>query len=163
MRLALALVLCAAAAASAESRPHAPLALAIVIDRSGSMQGAKLESAKAGAKAAIASLAPGDRVAVIVFDSEASVIVETTPVGRDTRKLDAAIDAIVAGGGTTFVPALDAAAAQLHGQPGHHHVIFLTDGEGPTDGLDDQLARLRADAATMSAIGVGDADLAQLT
>ena len=50
------------------------VALVLVIDRSGSMQGPKLEAAKESARATAEVLSPNDYIAVVAFDSEAQVL-----------------------------------------------------------------------------------------
>ncbi len=79
-----------------------PVALALVIDRSGSMSGAPLEHAKLAARQAVRALLPGDRVAVVAFDHEIHVVVPTTIVGQDRRAVEAAIGAITSGGTTAL-------------------------------------------------------------
>jgi Ca-activated chloride channel family protein len=62
----------AAFAAVADAAPkRKPGAVVVVIDRSGSMQGPKLEAAKAAALATLDALAPDDQIAIVAFDSEA--------------------------------------------------------------------------------------------
>src|SRR5690349_19801191 len=53
---------------------RAPLALALVLDRSGSMQGAKLDTAKRAALAVIDRLDERDRVALVIFDNQIETI-----------------------------------------------------------------------------------------
>src|SRR5262249_26492864 len=49
---------------------RAPLALALVLDRSGSMAGDKLQAAKRAALAVLGGLTPRDRVAIVIFDDQ---------------------------------------------------------------------------------------------
>jgi Ca-activated chloride channel family protein len=65
-----------------EDRKRAPLAVALVIDKSGSM-GAddKMENAKLGAMEALGMLDVRDRAAVIVYDSDAYVLAKATGAG----------------------------------------------------------------------------------
>ncbi len=79
-----------------------PVALALVIDRSGSMGGAPLEHAKLAARQAVRALLPGDRVAVVAFDQVVYVAVPSTAVGQDRRVIEAAIGAIHSGGTTAL-------------------------------------------------------------
>src|SRR4051812_20002754 len=55
-------------------RERPPLNLSLVLDRSGSMQGDKLTTAKRAALSVIEQLGEEDRAAVIVFDSTVDVV-----------------------------------------------------------------------------------------
>ena len=85
------------APASAE---RMPLSLAVVIDRSGSMNGGRLESAKACVRHLAQRLAPTDELAVVVYDDEVNVIVPLGPVNASAVR--AAIDGVYPGGSTNL-------------------------------------------------------------
>ncbi len=144
--------------ADAAPKKHAPGALVLLIDRSGSMQGTKLDTAKEAALVAIDVLAPADQVAIISFDSEAKVEVPLQPaankkqIAKDLAKLDA-------GGGTAFLPALQAADKVLHDSKlAGKHVILLTDGESPADGVPELVKKMHEAKITVTAVGLGGAD-----
>jgi len=59
---------------------RSPISLALVLDRSGSMAGGKLETAKVAAQAAIGLLGELDEVAVVVYDDQIEVIQPRAPV-----------------------------------------------------------------------------------
>ena len=65
---------------SAAAAPPA-VNLALVIDRSGSMRGGRLQHATAAAVAAAARLRDGDVVSVIAFDTKTSVVLAPTTIG----------------------------------------------------------------------------------
>src|SRR5438034_1157262 len=67
------LELTAPSAPAGATRP--PLSLAMVIDRSGSMAGPKLEVAKECAAFLIRRLALGDRLAVVAYDETVDLVV----------------------------------------------------------------------------------------
>ena len=77
-----------------------PLNIALVIDRSGSMSGQPIESAKLAAQTAVGMLLPGDWVSVVAFDSVVEVPVPLTRVTEDRRALVNAIASIHARGST---------------------------------------------------------------
>ena len=64
-----------------EAMPAAPAAVAVplnfclVLDRSGSMQGAKLESMKAATKRVLELLTPQDVVSIVIFDDTVQTLV----------------------------------------------------------------------------------------
>ncbi len=134
-------------------------AVLLVVDRSGSMQGAKLEAARAAMAAAIAAMPDGAPFGVIAFDSSASEPVVLAAVG-DRSTLGAAIAGIEAGGGTDLVAAMRVAHARLRTAPGPvRHIVLLSDGESAYDGVEELVTGLAADGISVSAVAIGDADL----
>ena len=147
----------------AEQESTATLALALVIDRSGSMSGPKLELTKEAARAAALRLHPDDHLAVIAFDNLPRTIVRMQPAFNRQRIL-ADISRIHAGGGTNVAPALREALDQLLAVPARRkHLIVLSDGQSPAEGIDRLVAEAAGGRITVSAVAVGDgADLALL-
>ncbi len=116
-----------------------PLNLALVIDRSGSMSGAKIETAKRVALAALDRLKAQDRFSVVTFDNEVEVVVPSTK-GDDTALARAQIKAIEARGQTDLHSGWLEGATQVatHLQSGHlNRVLLLSDGEANV-GLTDR-------------------------
>ena len=142
-----------------------PLDLALVLDRSGSMAGDKWPRAVAAARAAIARLRPGDRVAVVVYDDQVDTVLPSRPAGPETRqRFDAAIAAI-GPRGTTDLGAGWLTGCGLIGHPSEEprlrRCLLLTDGlanVGITDPaeLAGHARELRALGVTTSTFGVGD-------
>ena len=154
-----ALVVVMALAVSAQAAPnkHDPGAVVLVIDRSGSMQGPKLDAAKDALRAVFGTLEPDDEIEVVVFDSEATILLPLHVPER--KKFDAAVDKIVAGGGTNIYPALKETADSLRGSKlKHKHVVLMTDGEAPSDGIPELVHDMRGEHITISCIGVQGAD-----
>jgi Ca-activated chloride channel homolog len=136
--------------------PQQPTALVLVLDKSLSMEGPKIEMVRQAARASIAGLRRIDEVGVIAFDKEFRWVLPLTPVS-EANGIDGAIESIEASGGTRIYPALEAAyEAVLPIQATRKHIILLTDGMSPPG----DLPQLEEDAAknrvTISTIGVGD-------
>ena len=135
----------------------------VVLDRSGSMAGLRLEHAKRALVALVDRLAEHDRFGLVTFDDQAELVVPAEPVGATGRAaLKRTIDRIVAGGSTDlgagYLRALGE-AARVAGPEGATLVV-LSDGhanQGITD--PDVLATLAAQAhangTTTSTIGIG--------
>lgn len=83
------------------ARARTPLNLALVIDRSGSMGGGKLENAKEAALALVDRLSDDDILSVVAYDTEASVVVPATRAS-DRETIRAAIRRIGTGGSTAL-------------------------------------------------------------
>ena len=149
--------LCSVAVAA--PKKHDAGAMVIVLDRSGSMQGPKLEAVREATRAIIETLEATDEVAVIAFDSDASVLI---PLQKVTNKktLQAAMKELKSGGGTNILPGLQEAKTAVHASKLKlKHVIVLTDGEAPSDGIAEVAKSIAEDDhATISSIGVAGAD-----
>lgn len=72
--------------AAADQTERAPVDLAIVLDRSGSMAGDKLETAKEAARLVIERLDERDRVAVVVFDDRIDLLQRAEVVTAQVRQ-----------------------------------------------------------------------------
>ncbi|HEY1555542.1 MAG TPA: VWA domain-containing protein [Kofleriaceae bacterium] len=139
------------------------IALVLVIDRSGSMQGPKLEAAKESARVTTEVLSPNDYIAVIAFDSEASVLVRPQRAANRMR-ISADISRLQSGGGTNIYPGLRDAYDILQGIDAKvKHVILMTDGEAPNDGIQELVTEMRSSRITVSCVGVQGADRNLLT
>lgn len=134
------------------------LALALVIDRSGSMGGENMELAKDAAKGVLELLTPRDYVAVIAFDHEVYPIVPLQNVSSPAL-IRAAISTIEASGGTAIYAPMVEAFTQLEKVPAKiKHVILLTDGyseEGDFEGITKKMGGAKI---TVSTVGIGSSD-----
>lgn len=110
---------------SAFSQEPAPVCAALVIDYSGSMAGAPLEAAKAGARTFLSLLRDGDQVEVIGFGDRAELLQART---TDRQAAAAALDLRPAKDWTALWDALWLAANDLSGCPGRRAAVLMTDG-----------------------------------
>jgi Mg-chelatase subunit ChlD len=134
------------------------IALVLVIDRSGSMQGPKLEAAKESARVTAEVLSPHDYISVVAFDSEAQVFVRPQRAANRMR-ISAEISRLTSGGGTNIFPGLKEAfeiLQQINAKV--KHVIVMTDGEAPHDGIAELVQDMRGSRITVSCVGVQGAD-----
>lgn len=130
-------------------------ALALVIDRSGSMQGEKMEMAKAAAIGALAALGDQDYVAVIAFDS---TFHEIAPLQRAShrRAIMRDVAGIDAQGGTVMHPPMARAYEMLKGAKASlKHCVVLTDGQSQPGDFEGLVRAMVADRITLSTVGVG--------
>ena len=140
----------------AEKRRDEPgVAMVLVIDRSGSMSGLPLEMAKAAARATADTLSPDDLLEVVAFDSQPTRIVRMT-AAKHRARIQSDIARITPGGGTEIFGALDAAYQSLTvTRARRKHVILLTDGQAPQNGIRDLAQAMAAEGITVSTVGLG--------
>jgi uncharacterized protein YegL len=140
----------------AERRRNQPsLALALVIDRSGSMSGQKMELAKEAARATAEMLGSDDYISVVGFDSAPERIVRMQSA-RNRLRILRDISRMTARGGTQIFPALDMAYQDLAVTRARvKHVILLTDGQAPESGIAELVQVMRAEGITVTTVGLG--------
>ncbi|EFO79552.1 von Willebrand factor type A [Oscillochloris trichoides DG-6] len=108
-----------------------PLNFCLVLDRSGSMQGAKLQSMKAATRKVIETLTDQDVVSIVIFDDTVQTLVPAT-LATDRTALLAAIDTISEAGGTAMSLGMQAGQVELQKHSGPDrlsHMLLLTDGQ----------------------------------
>lgn len=139
-----------------QSKEVPSVALALVIDRSGSMAGLPLEMAKAACSATVGTLQGNDLVEIIAFDQEPTRYVKLQPA-RYRSRIQNDIMRIASSGGTDFFPALDMAYQDISvAQARKKHVILLTDGRAETPGVRDLVQAMLAESITVTTVGLGD-------
>ncbi len=140
-----------------------PVNLAVVLDRSGSMSGEKLEQAKQAARHLVRQLQPQDRLAIIHYGSDVRSLpgMQATAANRSTML--GFIDGIADDGGTNIGAGLDAGRSQLVSALNEfkvNRIILISDGQ-PTEGMTDDheltglVRQIRAQGITVSSLGVG--------
>jgi Ca-activated chloride channel family protein len=82
---------------------RAPLALGLVLDRSGSMGGPKIDTARRAALAVLDRLTEKDRIGAVVFDERIDVLQERAPATREVKaRLRAELMAVQPRGSTAL-------------------------------------------------------------
>ncbi len=144
------------------------VALALVIDKSGSMDESeggvrKMAMADKAAQLAIGLLAPTDEIAVIAFDTDVTPVVPLQQVGDAAHRtqLENLVGQISASGGTDIFTALQAAYQAVHKSTARYkHIILMSDGNSLVESdYNPLLAKIEQDRITLSTIAIGsDAD-----
>lgn len=163
-KLAVALTLAAADRSVGADGPVQPLDLVVVLDRSGSMKGRKIDDARQAVKGLLARLTADDRLAFVVYANQVQMIAPLAAMeDARRRRVAAMVDAIYAGGGTNLGGGLRLGLDTLLKEPvagRQRKVILISDGlanQGITDPM--ALAGMAAAAAQnqigVSTVGVG--------
>jgi Ca-activated chloride channel family protein len=145
---------------SADDR--APINIAIVLDKSGSMSGKKIDQAKEAAIAAINRLQSDDIVSVVSYAGGVEVIVPATKL-TDKESVTQAIQSINAGGSTALFAGVSKGAAEVRkflDSKRVNRVILLSDGRanvGPNapSELGDLGESLQKEGISVSTMGLG--------
>jgi Mg-chelatase subunit ChlD/uncharacterized membrane protein len=129
--------------------------VALIIDKSSSMEGRKIELARLSAIGVVDHLQPTDTIGVLIFDNSFQWAVPMRHA-EDRTLIKRLISGIVPDGGTQIAPALAEAYRKVApSKANYKHIVLLTDGiseEG--DSLD--LAKQAADhQVTISTVGLG--------
>lgn len=142
--------------------PPPPVNLALVLDRSTSMQGDRLDQVKNAVVQLIDSLRETDLLSVVTFSDRAEAIVTAqrcTPEQKTVAK--AKVSTINAAGGTEMLPGLLRGMLELRPNISSavvNHLMLLTDGRTYGDEGDCLLLAVLAavDGVSISGLGIGD-------
>ncbi|MCB9077971.1 MAG: VWA domain-containing protein [Anaerolineaceae bacterium] len=136
-----------------------PINLALVIDRSTSMQGRRLQQVKEAIRHVIDALQSEDSLSLVTFSDRAQVLL---PSRRNIDKAMAKsiVSTIQPNGGTEMLTGLTAGFEEIKrywSKTSINHVILLTDGRtyGDERGCLERARWAGANQITLSAIGIG--------
>ena len=163
-RVTVSLNLTAARLPAIENDPAQAADLVVVLDRSGSMEGQKLNDARQAVIHLLDQLGPDDRLALVTYSNDVqaqSGLVPMTEANR--RRLASAVEHLHAGGGTNLGGGLKRGMEMLMHAPSdlrQRKVILISDGlanQGVTD--PNALGRMASAAVenrfSISTVGVG--------
>lgn len=136
-----------------------PSHVCLVLDRSTSMQGPRMDMVKNSAFNLLQQLRPQDLLSVVAFSDRAEVIVPPTRASA-LSKSDHRISLLQTGGGTEILQGLTIGMEQLRQAENSfiRHLILLTDGH--TYGDEESCIKLAREAAeegiSISVLGIGN-------
>jgi Mg-chelatase subunit ChlD len=137
------------------------VALAFVLDRSGSMQrneggATRLDIAKQATLSAIRLLHQESRIAIVVFDSEAKVLLSLRQA-KDTSAVEQALQQLEPGGGTSIYPGLVEALHQLDGVDAMaKHIVVMSDGLTQPGDFPGILKAISDQGISVSTVSIGE-------
>jgi Ca-activated chloride channel family protein len=144
------------------SSERSRMAVAIVIDRSGSMAGEKIRQARNATKQFVSRLSDDDQIAIVTFSSDYSVDLPLTTIKGQRSRIDRVVDDILDGGGTDIGGGLQSGLSALRGAStgAVKRLLLVSDGnanQGITDAssLAAIARRGKQDGITVSTLGVG--------
>ncbi len=143
-----------------EKKRETQLNLVLVLDRSTSMNGVRLERVKVAAHQIIEQLTPDDVFSVVSFSDFPEVLIPASRIS-DKVSMKATVTMMRADGGTSIFPALQAGLEECRrflDRKRVNHIILLTDGR--TYGDEKKCLELAEEAPKevigISAMGIGE-------
>jgi Ca-activated chloride channel family protein len=141
-----------------------PTDLIVILDRSGSMQGEKIEYARAAVATLIGQLNPKDRFALVAYSSAAHLSIPLTPASPKAREFwRREVRRIQPNGGTNMSAGIDVAVrtVETSREAGRAaRVILISDGlanegDASLEGLKARASRVTRWEHVLSTVGVG--------
>jgi Ca-activated chloride channel family protein len=140
------------------SRAHAPLAMVIVLDTSGSMSGEKITEARSAITRLLRDMNDDDEVAFVRYSDAAQPVEPLRRVGAIRDDLIARVNRLEAGGGTAIPLGLAAGLDALGGENGSRvrRVVLVSDGLDSSRPQSEHLASSSFERGiTVSSMGIG--------
>jgi Ca-activated chloride channel family protein len=136
-----------------------PLNLCLVLDRSTSMKGARLQQVKVAARYIADQMGPNDVLSVVLFSDRAELILPGRR-GIDKQAARAAINSVQSGGGTELLQGLTMGLKEVQrwqDKGMQNHLILLTDGQtyGDEDGCREMAKLAGRLNISLTLMGIG--------
>ncbi len=137
-----------------------PFNLCLLLDRSGSMDGKKIENLKEAVKRVVDSLGEKDRISIVIFDDEVEALL-TNQSPTNKAEIKNKIDSIIPRGGTQISDAMKKGMEEIKKGASANMVnrmLLLTDGQTWDDEPKCEELSIEAKKAgiSISAVGLGD-------
>lgn len=137
-----------------------PANFSLVLDRSGSMDGEKMDNLKEAVGYVVDHLSDNDLVAVTIFDDQVETLIPSQPA-RNRAEIKAKLANVIARGGTQISDGLKAGLAEVkkgYAKDRVNRILLLTDGQTWDD--EDACLKLAGEAGkqgiAITSIGIGD-------
>lgn len=149
-----------------DAAARSAISMVLVVDRSGSMAGEKIDDARLAAEGLIRRLKSGDQLAIVSYGTDVSVDLPLSRIDGNHRRIALSVVKNLEEGGGTNIDGALAATNQLLARAAakntlhNPRVILISDGR-PTEGarsratLTKHSTRLLESGAAVSTIGVG--------
>ncbi len=136
-----------------------PLNICVILDRSTSMKGLRMQKVKEAINQIIDKLEPEDSLGLVVFSDRAKVLIQSEK-NTDSAKAKAIVSTIQPSGGTEMLQGLLAGLKEIernHSDTSVNHIILLTDGQtyGDEAGCLEQAELAGANHIHLTTIGIG--------
>ena len=137
-----------------------PVNLCLVLDRSGSMLGEKIDNVKQAVGQILDHLAPDDFISLVLFNERSLVALPAQHV-QDIEQLKGRVNALKAEGGTSMSKGMQDGLNELKKHTGPTRIsrmLLLTDGQTWEDEADCQhlASEAKLNDVTITALGVGE-------
>ena len=148
------------APSDSKTRPSPPLNVCLILDRSTSMRGERMDTVKSTAVELLRQLGPRDIFSIVTFSDRAEVLA-TAGSPPERSRIESQIQVIQPSGGTEILHGLEAGFFEVRSHLSKeyiNHMILLTDGR--TYGDEPACLQIASQAAELgigiSGLGIGD-------